>query len=530
MRISRTFNFAVGFALTLALAIAPVAAVRAQAVMSDYEKFEKAAQAQRTAEWRLAFRPNLQVLNQTVQQLRILPRVTPEQKGAADALLAQAATQSEPDARRTLWRAAMTLLGKQLTADQDVVGSAALRSPVPVVTGEGDRAHFEQLYPVEATSKVAYSLDLFGTEPTTSATPVKGSLVRKLGEGQLDQAFPHEVAIDLSGIADGTYLLIGHVSSGAESAELAQPIYLVRDLASRDATLKAELAAIPGHDAAKALAEYPFALAAAIRGGTREIISYDFPKAIARSNAIVADLKQGHDSVQHATGLQSRAYQFEGTGELIPYQIYVPSAWTPDRKWPFVVALHGANLDETNMLGRAGAQLQKLAEQHGFIVLSPLGYRLNSGYGSIRDFGSELAGEDPQRLQRSEQDVLQAMAQVEREYNVDANRRYLTGNSMGGGGTWWLGGRYPERWAAIAPAAYGGVLPEDVPGLSRVPIMAVVGERDELGMLDRVRASVATLKSGGVTVDLIEVPGGSHTSAFDTTLPKIFDFFAAHSK
>jgi predicted peptidase len=91
------------------------------------------------------------------------------------------------------------------------------------------------------------------------------------------------------------------------------------------------------------------------------------------------------------------------------------------------------------------------------------------------------------------------MALIEREYNVDASRRYLTGNSMGGGGTWWLGGRYPERWAALAPAAYGGVLPEDVPGLSRVPIMAVVGERDELGMLDRVRASVATLKSGGVT-------------------------------
>jgi len=526
----RAINSAAAIAVILAATVAPLAGARAQAVLSDYEKFDKAAQAQRTAEWRLAFRPNLQVLRQTVQQLRILPRVTPEQKDAADALLTQSSGQPEPDARRTLWRAAMTLLGKPLSAEQDTVGSLALRSPVAVVTGEGDRARFERLYPVESPTKVAYALDLFGTEPTTSATPVRGSLVKKLGEGQLDQAFPHEIPIDLSGVADGTYLLIGRVSSGAESTELAQPIYLVRDLASRSTTLKAELASIPGHDAAKALAEYPFALAEAIRGGTREIISYDFPKAIARSNAIVAELKQGRDGVQHATGLQNRAYRFEGTGELIPYQLYVPSAWTPDRKWPLVVALHGANLDETNMLGRAGAQMQKLAEQHGFIVLSPLGYRLNSAYGSMRDFGNELAGEDPERLRRSEQDVLQAMALVEREYNVDASRRYVTGNSMGGGGSWWLGGRYPERWAAIAPAAYGGVLPEDVPGLSRVPIMAVVGERDELGMLDRVRASIATLKSGGVTAEVVEVPGGSHTSAFDTALPRIFDFFAAHSK
>jgi hypothetical protein len=66
-------------------------------------------------------------------------------------------------------------------------------------------------------------------------------------------------------------------------------------------------------------------------------------------------------------------------------------------------------------------------------------------------------------------------------------------------------------------------------GLSQVPIMAVVGERDELSMLDRVGASLATLKSGGVAAELVEVPGGTHTSAFDTALPKVFGFFTSHS-
>ena len=34
----------------------------------------------------------------------------------------------------------------------------------------------------------------------------------------------------------------------------------------------------------------------------------------------------------------------------------------------------------------------------------------------------------------------------------------FVGNSMGGGGTWWIGGRYPERFAAIAPAHPTGFL------------------------------------------------------------------------
>jgi predicted peptidase len=125
--------------------------------------------------------------------------------------------------------------------------------------------------------------------------------------------------------------------------------------------------------------------------------------------------------------------------------------------------------------------------------------------------------------------VLAVSTLVEKEYNVDLSRRYLTGNSMGGGGTWWIGARYADRWAAIAPGAYGGVLPEDVPALSKLPIRVVVGERDDL-MLDRVRETIGVLKAGGVSPEYIEVPGGTHASAFETELPNIFKFFENHAK
>jgi pimeloyl-ACP methyl ester carboxylesterase len=101
---------------------------------------------------------------------------------------------------------------------------------------------------------------------------------------------------------------------------------------------------------------------------------------------------------------------------------------------------------------------------------------------------------------------------------------------MGGGGTWWIGGRHPELWAAIAPAAFGWVQPEDVPALSKLPIMAVVGDHDELGMLPRVQQSVAVLEAGGAHPQLVVVPGGTHASAYETAAPRIFDFFSQHAK
>ena len=97
---------------------------------------------------------------------------------------------------------------------------------------------------------------------------------------------------------------------------------------------------------------------------------------------------------------------------------------------------------------------------------------------------------------------------------------------MGGAGTWWFGIKHPQLWAAIAPAAYGSILDEDAAPLKRPAIMLVVGDKDELGFLERVRESGSILKAAGVPFDYVEVPGGTHASGFDIAMPEIFSFFA----
>jgi predicted esterase len=50
-------------------------------------------------------------------------------------------------------------------------------------------------------------------------------------------------------------------------------------------------------------------------------------------------------------------------------------------------------------------------------------------------------------------DALEVLALAQQKFKPDMKRIYLTGHSMGGHGTWYLGATYPDKWAAIAPCA-----------------------------------------------------------------------------
>jgi len=252
----------------------------------------------------------------------------------------------------------------------------------------------------------------------------------------------------------------------------------------------------------------------------------------------------GPDALQNAPqrgakGDQQRHYFFAEAQAEMPYRLFVPQSYDPAKPMPLVVALHGYGGDE-NYFFAALADLPDLLEQHGFIFVAPLGYSVGGWYGAPLDIPGNRArssGQPPPpvtqsvaELERerhlSETDVMNVLELVTREYNVDADRTFLMGHSMGGMGTYVLGQKYAERWAAIA--VMSGTLADakyDLERLRHVAVMLSAGER-EAPVVEAAKAQIEAMRALGITTGLFVAPGATHGSMIAPTLPQVLEFFS----
>jgi poly(3-hydroxybutyrate) depolymerase len=287
---------------------------------------------------------------------------------------------------------------------------------------------------------------------------------------------------------------------------------------------------------ALAVIRFPYDLARRITAGEREAERRPFTDRLARSQEVLEALEQGSDIVHRGVGDQHRAYRFAETGELIPYRLYVPSDWDGQESLPLVVVLHGGGGDENQMMDLDDGKLMRLAERHRYIVLSPLGYgpvgaygspiRLPSVYGTTTQEGRAVGGpERAQLLARSERDVLDVLERTVHEYGADRSRIFLTGHSMGGGGTWYLAHQHPELWEAIAPSAGPFFIDGyDFERLRGMGIMILQGGGDPPS-LAADRQLAIDLLSRGFGVNYVETPSVDHGQTYGASLPTIFEFF-----
>ncbi|HIF06514.1 MAG TPA: poly(3-hydroxybutyrate) depolymerase [Gemmatimonadetes bacterium] len=232
--------------------------------------------------------------------------------------------------------------------------------------------------------------------------------------------------------------------------------------------------------------------------------------------------------------VELRTYEMpQADGAEIEYGVYVPTEYDGNRATPLVIALHG--LGSRIMYMMEYNNLVELAEEYGYIVATPLGFNERGWYGGRgagNEFNRRREDPGPDNLgELSEMDVMNVLAMMRDEYNVDERRIYLIGQSMGGGGTWHLGIKYPDIWAALAPMApaiYSS--PEAVSPARHLPVMVVMGDADEAVDVDVTRAWVAEMEKLGMNYEYIEVAGGSHFSAGRQNIDKVFAFLDKHRK
>ncbi len=141
-------------------------------------------------------------------------------------------------------------------------------------------------------------------------------------------------------------------------------------------------------------------------------------------------------------------YSLKGTNPTkFGFLQYTPGGYNPSsgKYWPVIIFLHGGTYEEVD--GSTTAQLDKLRTQginqrmtdgrhFPALVISP-----QWGYNSASDWNAT--------------DVCALMNYIKTNYRVDPNKIYVTGLSIGGGGTWDVANLCPVDIAGIVPIASG---------------------------------------------------------------------------
>lgn len=126
--------------------------------------------------------------------------------------------------------------------------------------------------------------------------------------------------------------------------------------------------------------------------------------------------------------------------ENIKYLVSYPENFSADKKYPLIVFLHGAGTrnGNTDILRNNSAFLNlKMRQTRGYILLAPLC--------SVNNWNEVMSS------------LINLVDYIRNLEYIDIRRVYLTGNSMGGYGTWELASLRPDWFASIMPVCGGGI-------------------------------------------------------------------------
>ena len=184
------------------------------------------------------------------------------------------------------------------------------------------------------------------------------------------------------------------------------------------------------------------------------------------------------------------------------YQLFKPQ--TLEAPTPVILFLHGAGesgrdgMRQTNV--GIGPAIIREPERFPALVVFPQASR---GYG-WREFNLAAA--------------IAALDDVIEAYEIDRDRVYATGISMGGYGTWAIALEQPQRFAALAPVCggldftTGFTLPRAASRLAHIPQWVFHGDADNVIPVEESRAMTDALRTAGAEIRYTEYEGVRHNS------------------
>lgn len=217
---------------------------------------------------------------------------------------------------------------------------------------------------------------------------------------------------------------------------------------------------------------------------------------------------------------EKRIFETED-GSKLPYRLLKPPTFEKDKKYPLLVCLHGSggrgNDNRKNLTGTRASQviakpdMVKKFPCFAFVPQCPTKGAWRSGRDDRENYVPH---------------ALSALDALLKEFgeSMDPRRIYVTGQSMGGVGTYNMLSSRPAFFAAGAPVCGGWKL-EDVPKLARTPIWIFHGENDKVVPTKYSRDLHAALKQARAVVKYTEYPGVGHNSWMNAYAdPKLWEW------
>ena len=234
-------------------------------------------------------------------------------------------------------------------------------------------------------------------------------------------------------------------------------------------------------------------------------------------------LATAHAAAPSAPELKRVSYHSDATGLERDYYVYLPEGFAQQERWPVLMFLQGNGergngKDDLDWLLVSGPLFEAWSQRRHlpFVIVAPqlpMFHQANQGFitgrtrdriryprpegpypepppgpyrGKIKMDGAPADPQMPFGLDGTEEgwsmiepELLAMLDTVLARYKGDPDRVYLTGLSTGGFGTWYLAGKHPERFAAIAPVS-AFCHPDLAPAIAkaRLPVWVFTGGRD----------------------------------------------------
>jgi predicted peptidase len=236
-------------------------------------------------------------------------------------------------------------------------------------------------------------------------------------------------------------------------------------------------------------------------------------------------------------GFTTRAFT-DSNGITVTYYLHVPQGYDPTKKYPLVLVLHGGGehaqatsspaknralvLDQFYVHVWTSTAIQQ--KWPSFVVVPQL-------VGDARwvdvpgHTGSYTLASAPSNGLLAAKEIVD---DLQRQYTaIDPSRRYVTGISMGGYGTWEAIERWPTYFTAAIPMAGAGD-PSKAAEIAHLPIWDFHGAKDTVAPVSGSRDMIAALRAAGGDPRYTEYPTMTH-GVWQTaySMPSLFTWLFA---